>query len=602
MANERSFEQGVPAPTVLPAPVFAEPAVRVIVAGALVSAPLMVLALANVGGLSVLWHNLHWSFASIAAFAAVLVGARSATGRARTIRRAGAATFGLWMLSCVSWGLLELMGSTSIPSIASIFAAAMFVPAAFILVKVVQGRLTVAEEIAVYFDSALLVILIGTVLLLAHGADALALPSLSGVNAVAFPTAFLGLAAAGLVAFGAIRLPVSPRGGFALVAGSAIIGVANLGFVVPHLGGMVTGSVPGVLFSVGTLVAAFGAATWRDETDDGPRYVAATRWITRVIGPTAASVTFVALLLTLTPPLDVIVRVAAFVTGILVVIRQALLLRERTNTLAEVRALHDENDRLVDELREELLERERVQDQLIRASRLAAVGELAAGVAHEVNNPLTAVLGFAEILLEDLEADDPRREDVQTIHQAALRARTIVRALRDFARPVQPEPVPTDLPDLLSRVTDLVRFPLTRAGVTITESHAELPLIELDPQAIQQVILNVLTNAMQAMPEGGTLRIESSIRGSDAVVTITDDGMGMDEVVAAQAFVPFFSDRRAAGASGLGLSVSLGLVESHHGTIQIDSTDGRGTTVEISLPIVAAVGAERGSVHALLPA
>ena len=154
-----------------------EPAVRVILLGALLTAPLMVLAVSNVGGEKVLWTNLQWSLASIVAFAATIVGARSSSGRAGTIRRAGAVAFGLWMLANLTWGLLALVGSTSIPSIATVFAAAMFVPAGFILVKAVHGRLTIAEEVAVYFDSALLVILIGTVLIVAHGAAALALPA-----------------------------------------------------------------------------------------------------------------------------------------------------------------------------------------------------------------------------------------------------------------------------------------------------------------------------------------------------------------------------------------------------------------------------------------
>jgi signal transduction histidine kinase len=295
---------------------------------------------------------------------------------------------------------------------------------------------------------------------------------------------------------------------------------------------------------------------------------------------------FVALLVALPSPVEGMVSVVAFMTGTLFVFRLSLLLRDRTTMLAEVRSIHEENDRLVGELRAELLERKRDQDQLLNETRLAAVGELAAGVAHEVNNPLTSVLGFAEILLEDLDHEDPRRQDVQTIRDSALRVRAVVRALRDFAGPGPPEMTPTDLPELVTRMTDLVRFPLTRAGVIIAESHAELPLITLDPQAIQQVIFNVLTNAMQAMPDGGTLRIESSIQGSTAVVTITDDGVGMDETVAAQAFVPFFSARRADGSSGLGLSASLGLVESHRGTIRLSSEEGVGTTVEISLPIV----------------
>ena len=135
----------------------------------------------------------------------------------------------------------------SIPSVADFLVVAVFVPAVFVLAKAVHGRLSDAEEVAVYFDSALLVILIGIILILIHGAAALAVPSLSGVVALAFPTAFIGLAAAGLVAFTAIRMPVVPRGGFAIIAGAAIIGIAYLGLIVPTVTGSVAGGVPGVL-------------------------------------------------------------------------------------------------------------------------------------------------------------------------------------------------------------------------------------------------------------------------------------------------------------------------------------------------------------------
>jgi two-component system, NtrC family, sensor kinase len=279
------------------------------------------------------------------------------------------------------------------------------------------------------------------------------------------------------------------------------------------------------------------------------------------------------LLVPLPGPVDAALRIGAALAAVLFVARQGLLLRARTTMLAEVRALRVEDERL--------------REQLISSTRMAAVGALAAGVAHEVNNPLTVILGPAEMLLQDLEPGDPRRQDVQTIREAALRARSVVRALSDFARPGTPELQPTDLADLVRRTTDLIRSPFAATRVMITESHDELPLIELDPHAIQQVILNVLTNALQAMPDGGSLQIGSTIRGSEAVVTITDDGVGMDETVAAQALVPFFSARRDAGALGLGLSVSHGLIESHGGTIRLISTEGFGTTVEIALPLAA---------------
>jgi two-component system NtrC family sensor kinase len=294
------------------------------------------------------------------------------------------------------------------------------------------------------------------------------------------------------------------------------------------------------------------------------------------------------LLVPLPAPVDAASRIAAALAAVLFVARQGLLLRERTTMLAEVRALQAEDERL--------------RQQLISSTRMAAVGALAAGVAHEVNNPLTVILGPAEMLLQDLEPGDPRRQDVQTIREAALRARSVVRALNDFARPSTPQLAPTDLADLVRRTTDLIRSPLAATRVMITESHAELSLIDLDPQAIQQVILNVLTNALQAMPDGGSLQIGSSIRGSEAVVTITDDGVGMDETVAAQAFVPFFSARRGAGALGLGLSVSHGLIESHGGTIRLTSTEGVGTTVEIALPLPAIDRADRAIVATVAPA
>jgi two-component system NtrC family sensor kinase len=282
---------------------------------------------------------------------------------------------------------------------------------------------------------------------------------------------------------------------------------------------------------------------------------------------------------------DLALRVTVILAAALILIRQGLLLRERIRVVGELQVVRGENERLVATLREELAERARVQDQLLVASRMAAIGELAAGVAHEVNNPLTGVLGYSELLLQEMPEDDPRRPDVQTIWNEAMRARTIVRALRDFARPTAPMMIPTDLSDLVTRALDLLRYAAKRANVMIVESHGDLPPIELDPQAIQQVLLNVLTNALQAMPEGGTLTLETFRRGPDVVVKIGDTGEGMDEGVSAQAFVPFFTRRQESGATGLGLSASLGLVEIHGGSIHLDSTIGVGTTVEIRLPI-----------------
>jgi signal transduction histidine kinase len=282
----------------------------------------------------------------------------------------------------------------------------------------------------------------------------------------------------------------------------------------------------------------------------------------------------------------VLASTIAAVAGGLLAVRQAILLRERTSALDEVRRLHSENDRLVEELRRELDERALVQRRMIQASRATAVGELASGVAHEVNNPLTGVLGFAELLLDDLGPDDPRRADVETIRTEAMRARAIVRALRDFANPAEPSMVSLDLADVVRRTVDLVRYPLVRRGVEIVETYDELPSVEGDAQAIQQALLNVLTNASQAIPDKGRLAIEVTSRDREAVITITDDGIGMDDETLDQAFEPFFSARRSGTGAGLGLSVSRGLIESHGGTIQLTSLPAVGTTVELRLPLL----------------
>jgi signal transduction histidine kinase len=475
-----------------------------------------------------------------------------------------------------------------VPSLPDVLAAAVVIPGAVALVAFVRGRLSRAEELAVYIDAAIVGTTVFAYLLIALGPAADRLGGIGGLLALAAPMVYLTMTGAGLVALLATGRRLARRGGFWLVAGIGLVGVAWVGWALPASTGLSEpAQIASPLFSIGILLVAFGAVTAEDAERRAVPDDDVTALLFRLIGPFAAGLTLLTILPigTRSEAADAAIGVFVVLAGGLVLIRQGLLLRERIGDVAELEAVHVENERLLVTLRNELDERARVQDQLIRASRMAAVGELAAGVAHEVNNPLTGVLGFSELLLEEMPDDDPRRPDVKTIWEEAMRARSIVRALGDFARPTAPRVTPVDLPEIVDRTIDLIRYPLKRAGVIIVESHDELPLIELDPGAIQQVILNVLTNAMEAMPEGGTLRVETTLRGSEAVTTIADDGVGMEDVVAAQAFVPFFTERRDTGAAGLGLSASLGLVESHGGSISLTSRRGAGTTVEIHLPI-----------------
>jgi signal transduction histidine kinase len=494
----------------------------------------------------------------------------------------------MWMLANVFWTLQVATGSRVMPSLPDILAALVLVPGAVGLVTYVRGRLSRATEVAVYLDAGVVATAVFTYLIIALAPAANELGGSGGLLALAAPLAYLTMAGAGLVALLATEHPLSTRGGYPIVVGLALIGVAWVTWVFPASTGLGQPTAIGSpLFSVGILLVGLGASTRQETSVVSPRYHRMAPYLFRLIGPLAAGLTFLTILPIGVHPqgIEVPLRLAVVLTGVLILIRQALLLRERIAVVVELQEVHRENERLVATLRSELEERARVHDQLINASRMAAIGELAAGVAHEVNNPLTGVLGYSELLLEEMATDDPRRADVKTIWDEAMRARSIVRALRDFARPSSPEMVATNLPELIGHTLDFIRHPLNRAGVIIVESHGELPLIELDPHAIQQVMLNVLTNAMQAMSKGGTLRVETSRSGSDSVVTIADQGVGMDESVAAQAFLPFFTARQQPGSAGLGLPASLGLVESHGGTIRLTSKVGVGTTVEIRLPI-----------------
>ena len=245
-----------------------------------------------------------------------------------------------------------------------------------------------------------------------------------------------------------------------------------------------------------------------------------------------------------------------------------------------------ENRTLLTSVQRQLAEVQRVQEQLVQASKLGAVGELAAIVAHEVNNPLTGILGFAELLLTELPEGDPRREEVAVIRTEAVRARTIIKALLEFARPRPPQRIPTDLNELARTTLDLQRSRAQKARVEVIEEYADLPLLQVDGDALKQVLLNLLNNSIQAMPHGGQLRVATRAEGDDVAFVVADTGVGIDAETRNRIFTPFFSTRAgSAGGTGLGLSVSMQIVEGHHGTIEVESEPGKGAAFTVRLPV-----------------
>ena len=244
-----------------------------------------------------------------------------------------------------------------------------------------------------------------------------------------------------------------------------------------------------------------------------------------------------------------------------------------------------ENQALLAGIQRQLSEVGRVQQQLAQASKLGAIGELAAAVAHEVNNPLTGILGFSELLLTELQEDDPRHEEAAVIQAEAVRARSIIRSLLEFARPRPPQRISSDLNSLSRSTLELVRFRARETGVSIVEEYGDLPRLDIDPDALKQVMLNLLNNAFEAMPRGGELRVATRADGDRVGLTLADNGIGMDNATRARIFTPFFSTRAGTGGgTGLGLSVSLRIVESHGGSIEVDSEPGRGALFTVWLP------------------
>ncbi|MGD8623906.1 MAG: PAS domain S-box protein [Anaerolineae bacterium] len=254
--------------------------------------------------------------------------------------------------------------------------------------------------------------------------------------------------------------------------------------------------------------------------------------------------------------------------------------------ITEQKRAEEERERLYQDLQQRMAELRETQSQLIQSAKLAAVGELAAGVAHELNNPLTSIIGFSELLLWDAAHDDGAREDLKTIISEADRARTIVRNLLAFARQVKSHPAESDLNQVVQETLALVRHHVESDGIEIVEQYAaDLPLLQVDAGRMKQVFLNLINNAHQATPQGGRLILTSQQVGDELAIQIQDTGKGIPGEHLDQIFDPFFTTKPVGQGTGLGLSVSLGIVRDHGGRIEVESQAGQGSTFTVWLPI-----------------
>jgi two-component system NtrC family sensor kinase len=252
----------------------------------------------------------------------------------------------------------------------------------------------------------------------------------------------------------------------------------------------------------------------------------------------------------------------------------------------KIEAADEDLKRVNEELRQankELIER---QEQLVRSEKLASIGKLAAGVAHEINNPLTGVLTFSHLLLDDTEKDDPKREDLEVIIKETERCRDIVKGLLDYSRQTEPQKVSVGMNGIIKKTLSLLEHQAAFRNIKITrEFDNDLPQIMIDKDKMQQVLVNLLTNAQEAMPEGGSIAITTTKTedGKYIEMKFADTGCGIPENEVSKLFDPFYSTKEL--GTGLGLSITQGIITSHKGTIEVQSEEGKGTTFIIRLPI-----------------
>jgi two-component system NtrC family sensor kinase len=238
------------------------------------------------------------------------------------------------------------------------------------------------------------------------------------------------------------------------------------------------------------------------------------------------------------------------------------------------------------ERKEAETERSKLRDQLVHADRLATIGQLAAGVAHELNEPLGSILGFAQLAEKCPGLPEQAERDVKKIINASLYAREVIKKLMVFARQMPPKIVEIDLNRAIDDGLLLLEGRCQKAGIRVECDLApDLPKIAADLAQLNQVFVNLVVNAVQAMPDGGTLRICTRTDGPAVTLAVEDTGIGMAAEIQDKIFLPFFTTKEITEGTGLGLAVVHGIVTAHGGSIDVHSRPGRGTKFRIRLPI-----------------
>lgn len=238
-------------------------------------------------------------------------------------------------------------------------------------------------------------------------------------------------------------------------------------------------------------------------------------------------------------------------------------------------------------------EKTKMEAQLVQSDKLAAIGEMAAGVAHELNNPMTVIIGTAQLMLREIDGDHQEAEQLKDIINCGLRCKKIIQNLLTFSRQDYHPLAPTDLNEEINRVLSLVQYQINGSNINIIQDLCpDLPIITANGQQLQQVLINFLLNARDAF-EGvrrdKKIGVITSLREKAGkrwvVVSIKDNGVGIAPENLTKIFNPFYTSKEATKGTGLGLSVSLGIAEAHGGTVEVDSVPGEGSAFSLVLPV-----------------
>jgi PAS domain S-box-containing protein len=235
---------------------------------------------------------------------------------------------------------------------------------------------------------------------------------------------------------------------------------------------------------------------------------------------------------------------------------------------------------------EDVTDRANLEEQLRLSEKMAAIGLLAAGVAHEVNTPLTGISSFTQMLLERSDPKDPRTQLLEKIESQTFRAAKIIASLLNLARPSGSETGPVDLNTVVADVLALLEHQFRTSRIQVRKDLGPSVVVRGIEHKLQQVFLNLFLNARDAMPRGGWLSVATRVEGPEAVVEVSDTGVGIPSEHLARIYDPFFTTKPEGGGTGLGLSVTYGIVQEHGGTLACESDLGKGTRFRLVLPLL----------------